>query len=144
MPVIRSLLFSWRVSCGADLNQSDESQWWRLFRVMPTQVLWKCLVCPQNVNVTISIWFIQNIFCHILKMKSTQAFMNGNKSLMLGLCRRIMTCCVHDRARDYAQNRSLTCGKDCTTNFYSLSNNKFGGFVLSKTGLVLQTLYIYM
>ena len=35
--------------------------------------------------------FIQKQFVYILKMKSIQAFMNGNKILSPGLCHRLMT-----------------------------------------------------
>ena len=43
-------------------------------------VLWKCFVCPQNVN---------------LPILSIRAFMNENNSLTLGLYRRLIICFMH-------------------------------------------------
>ena len=77
------------------------------------------------------------LFCfYILKIKSIRAFMNGNNSLTLGLCRRLTVLCVVTGnkdlifalgsvliARDHTENRSLTCGKDSATNCYSLNNS---------------------
>ena len=48
-----------------------------------THVIWKWFVCPQNVNLPISIWLYSTkitFFFYILKTKSIQAFMNGNNS----------------------------------------------------------------
>ena len=70
--------------------------------------------------------------------KSMRVFMNGNKSLTLGLYHRIVKGFLCGRSRviksavcrsysDFvwccAQNRSLTCGKDRARNWYSLNNN---------------------
>ena len=55
-------------------------------------VLWKCFVCPQNVNLPISILLYStkiSFFVYILKTKSIRAFMNVNNSLTHGLYRRL-------------------------------------------------------
>ena len=71
----------------ADLNQSVT----KICITRLTRVLWKCFVCPQNVNLPISI-----------SLYSAKAF----GSVVI--------------ARDRDQNRSLICGKDHPTHFHSL------------------------
>ena len=84
------------------------------------------------MNLPISIGFI-NKNIHEKKPKSVRAFMNRNKSLTLCLYRRLMTgfgcrhAGVNDRAeeeafnaRDEAQNRSLSRGKDRATKMHFL------------------------
>ena len=92
--------------------------------------LWKCFACPQNVDLTISIWLystnIISICLYILKTKSILAFMYRNNSLTLGLYRwslpQVFTAFGSVLiAHEHAQSRSLTWGKDRATNCYSLN-----------------------
>ena len=83
--------------CDADLNQSEG---WRLFRIMRlthVRVLWKCLLCPQNMNLPISVWlYSTNLFLlHFAKWNRIRLLWMGIKVW----CLVLMTCfCVWSRA----------------------------------------------
>ena len=90
VPAVRQLFC---VTPNTDFNQSE---WQRLFRITRlTHVLWKCFVCPQNVNLPISIWLYSTkikFFVHFEnKIDTGKAFMNGNNNLTLGLYCRLTT-----------------------------------------------------
>ena len=98
-----------------------------------TLVLRDCFVCPQNVSLPTSIWLYSvniAIFFYILKVKSIQAFMNGNtcKFYAWSLVQVNDQFCARSRV---TRTSSLTCSKDCATNCYSLSNYQWCTFSLN-------------
>ena len=134
--VVRQLFASCSpaVLCDADLNQSEWRILFRITRLTHVHVLWKCFVCPQNVNLPISIWlystkitrFENEIDPGHLRIWEQQfvawslPLVNDRFCSWSQAIRTSYRPWSRPIACDHAQNRSLTSGKDQAANCYSL------------------------